>query len=196
MKALARGVSVVLCSWLAACASDGSFVSPIGTQSTVLPTTGELRSQPSLNVTPNAEVGAETLVGAGVVAIMGMPTNLTGLPGAVFSPANAALLYVVYDPLAPNWSIKERPLNADTYHVFLRAKSYRTGGDGEAIQILKRRALQLQYEKGYAGYRILDYSEGIESSTPLTHRISEGTIQLVELQGTANSGLTSAGSKR
>ena len=37
-------------------------------------------------------------------------------------------------------------------------------------------------EKGYSGYRILDYSEGIESSTPLTHRFSEGTIQLVKTQ--------------
>lgn len=64
----------------------------------------------------------------------------------------------------------------------MRAKSFRTGGDGESMQILKRRARQLQYEKGYAGYRILDYSEGIESSTPLTHRVSEGTIQLVRVQ--------------
>lgn len=166
---------------MAACGTDGSFVSPIATVSSANPVTGELRTQPSLTVTPNAEIGAETLVGAGAVAILGVPTNLTGLPGTVFSPANAALLYIVYDPLAPNWSIKERPLNADTYHLFLRAKSYRTGGDGEAMQIVRRRAQQLQHEKGYGSYRILDYSEGIESSTPLTHRVSEGTIQLVGL---------------
>jgi hypothetical protein len=47
------------------------------------------------------------------------------------------------------------------------------------MMILKRRALKLQREKGYTGYRILDYSEGVESSTPFTHRFSEGTIQLV-----------------
>jgi hypothetical protein len=101
---------------------------------------------------------------------------------AVSTVAAAVSFYVIYDPLAPNWSIEEKPLNEDTYFLALRAKSFRTGGDGEAIQILKRRALQLQREKGYAGYHILDYSEGIESSTPLTHRVSEGTIQLVRTQ--------------
>ncbi|MBK7355540.1 hypothetical protein [Propionivibrio sp.] len=88
---------------------------------------------------------------------------------------------MIYDPLAPNWSIEEQMLNEDTYYLSLKAKSFRTGGDGEAMQVLKRRALQLQRERGYAGYRILDYSEGIESSTPLTHRVSEGTIQLVRV---------------
>ncbi|MFZ4535665.1 hypothetical protein [Propionivibrio sp.] len=87
-----------------------------------------------------------------------------------------------YGPLAPNWSIEETPISEGTYYLSLRAKSYRIGGDGEAIQIVKRRALQLQREKGYTDYRILDYSEGVESSTPLTHRVAEGTIQLVNTQ--------------
>jgi hypothetical protein len=96
--------------------------------------------------------------------------------------AAGALLYYIYDPLAPNWSIEEKMLNDDTYFLSLQAKSFRTGGDGEAMQILKRRALQLQRERGFSSYRILDYSEGIESSTPLTRRVSEGTIQLVKIQ--------------
>ena len=53
------------------------------------------------------------------------------------------------------------------------------GGDGEAIQIIKRRAMQLKRDRGFEDFRIVDYSEGIESSTPFTHRYSEGTIQLV-----------------
>ena len=110
------------------------------------------------------------------------PTIAYSVEQIAVAGAAAALLYVVYDPLAPNWSIEEKPLADDTYYLALRAKSFRTGGDGEAIQIIKRRALQLQREKGYAGYRILDYSEGIESSTPLTHRVSEGTVQLVRAQ--------------
>ena len=181
MKCLARIVPASVIFLLAACGTNGSFISPLGVSSSVNPTTGELRSLSSLSVTSNTEVGAETLAGAGALVVFGMPANATGLPAAVFSPANAALLYIIYDPLAPNWTIKEKALNADTYYLSLRAKSFRTGGDGEAIQVVKRRALQLQREKGYAGYRILDYSEGIESSTPLTHRVSEGTIQLVEL---------------
>jgi len=110
------------------------------------------------------------------------PTIAYSVESIAVAGATAALLYLIYDPLAPNWSIEERPLNGDTYVLSLRAKSFRTGGDGEAIQIVKRRALQLQRERGYAGYRILDYSEGIESSTPLTRRVSEGTIQLVKSQ--------------
>jgi hypothetical protein len=94
----------------------------------------------------------------------------------------AGLLYLVYDPLAPNWSVEETPLSTDTFYLSMRAKSFRTGGDGEAIMILKRRALKLQRENGFTGYRILDYSEGIESSTPFSHRVSEGTIQLVRAE--------------
>lgn len=90
-----------------------------------------------------------------------------------------ALIYVVYDPLAPNWTIEEQALNPDTYALALRAKSFRIGGDGESMQIFKRRAQQLQREKGYAAYRILDYSEAIDSGTPFTHRTSQGIIQLV-----------------
>lgn len=175
---------IVLALSLTACGTGGSFVSPIGTTGSVSPTTGELYTQPSLRVTPNTEVSAETLGTAAVGGVLGAHVTTVGLPGtgAVFNSANTALLYVIYDPLAPNWTIKERALNGDTYFFSLRAKSFRTGGDGEAIQIVKRRALQLQHEKGYAGYRILDYSESIESTTPLTHRTSEGTIQLVELK--------------
>lgn len=103
--------------------------------------------------------------------------------GIVGGAAVGALLYYVYDPLAPNWSIEERVLNEDTYALSLKAKSFRTGGDGEALQIMKRRAQALQYEKGYTSYRILNFTQGIESSTPFTHAYSEGTIQLVRAGG-------------
>ena len=137
------------------------------------------------------------LAGCGSVETKSIPSTGSILPNATVqvgptiaysveqiavAGAAAAVLYFVYDPLAPNWSIEEKPLTDDTYYLALRAKSFRTGGDGEAIQIIKRRALQLQREKGYVGYRILDYSEGIESSTPLTRRVSEGTVQLVKAQ--------------
>jgi hypothetical protein len=174
--------AIVLSVALAACGTNGSLRSPVGTVSSLNPASGELSSQPALELTQNSAVSAETLAVAGALAVFGHPENMFGLTGEVFNPAHAALLYIIYDPLAPNWTIKERALNADTYHLALRAKSFRTGGDGEAIQIVKRRALQLQREKGYGAYRLLDYSEGIESSTPLTHRVSEGTIQLVRTQ--------------
>ncbi len=158
---------------------------PIGKVSTVNAFTGDLRTQPSLEVTPSIEISAETGAGAAAIGVFGLPKTMLGTAVPAISSTQAAILYIVYDPLAPNWTIKERALNQDTYYFALTAKSFRTGGDGESIQIIKRRALQLQREKGYNSYRILDYSEGIESSTPLTHRVSEGTIQLVNLQGPA-----------
>jgi hypothetical protein len=144
--------------------------------------------------TPVAAILVLSLASCGTANTTLTPSSGTILPNTQFvvSPsisysseqiAVAALasfvLYKIYDPLSHNWSIEEKALAGDTYYLSMRAKSFRTGGDGEAIQIVKRRALQLQREKGYAGYRLLDYSEGIESSTPLTHRVSEGTIQLV-----------------
>jgi len=140
---------------------------------------GEVISRPGVEIVPDAPVSAQTQAIAGGLLIWGHPVSAFGLPGEVFNPQNSALLYIIYDPLAPNWTIKERALTAEMYHLSLRAKHFRIGGDGEAMQILKRRALQLQREKGFSGYRVLDYSEGVESSTPFTYRVSEGTIQLV-----------------
>jgi hypothetical protein len=93
-----------------------------------------------------------------------------------------AAIYVVYDPLAPNWEIEESKLNADTYRFSLKMKRYHTGGAGESIQILKRHAGRIQYEQGFAGYQILEYTEGIESQTLGARRMAEGTIKLVQRQ--------------
>lgn len=147
---IGRGLPVLLATFMLA--SCGSATK------TLVPNTGTLLPNATINVSPHIAYSFEQIA-VGAVA--------------------GGLLYVIYDPLAPNWSIEEQLLNEDTYYLSLKAKSFRIGGDGEAMQILKRRALQLQRERGYEGYRILDYSEGIESSTPLTHRVSEGTIKLV-----------------
>lgn len=96
--------------------------------------------------------------------------------------AVAAAIYLIYDPLAPNWEIEESRLNDDTYRFSLKMKRYHTGGAGESIQILKRRASQLQYEQGYASYQIMEYSEGIDSQTIGARRMAEGTIRLVQRQ--------------
>lgn len=87
--------------------------------------------------------------------------------------------YYVYQPFAPNWRLEEAKLSEDTYYVRMQAKRFRTGGDGEAMMLMKRRASQLQHERGYAGYRVIDYNEGIESSTPIAQRFGEGIFRLV-----------------
>ncbi|GHU32865.1 hypothetical protein AGMMS50256_23710 [Betaproteobacteria bacterium] len=148
---------------------------------------GEIVSQPGTVLAPgtaNLVTSAETLVGAAGLATVSVlrsaASSATTVGAGLTAGVAAATLYVIYDPLAPNWTIEERELDCETYHLSLRAKHFRVGGDGEAMRIVKRRAAALQREKGYAGYRLLDYSEGIESATPLTYRISEGTIQLVK----------------
>jgi len=93
-----------------------------------------------------------------------------------------AAIYLVYDPLAPNWEIEESRLNGDTYRLSLKMKRYHTGGAGESIQILKRRASQLQYAQGFGNYQILEYTEGIDSQTIGARRVAEGVVKLVQRQ--------------
>lgn len=91
----------------------------------------------------------------------------------------AAILYVVYDPLAPNWTIQETRLDDRTYRMAFKLKRFHIGGSGEVSQIFRRRAEQLRRETGALTYRVLDYSEGIESGTPQAQRVAEGTVELV-----------------
>lgn len=107
-----------------------------------------------------------------------------GLAYKLVKPAGADLLlfglaYLVIDPLAPNWEIHETRVNEDTFHLQLAMKRHFSGGEGEALQVLKRRANQLKRELGYHDYHILDYNEGIESATLAAWRTGEGHIQLV-----------------
>lgn len=94
----------------------------------------------------------------------------------------AAVVNFIYDPLAPNWEVEESRLSDDTYRYSLKMKRYHTGGAGESIQIVKRRASQLQLEQGFASYQLLEYTEGIDSQTLGARRVAEGTIKLVQRQ--------------
>jgi len=130
-----------------------------GATTKVLPSSGSLLPNYAVQITPGVAYTVEQVAMAGVAG---------------------GLVYLVYDPLAPNWQIEERLLGDETYAFSLRAKSFRVGGDGEAMQVVKRRALELQRQKGFGAYKILSYSEGVESSTPLTQRVAESRIQLVK----------------
>lgn len=93
-----------------------------------------------------------------------------------------AVVNFIYDPLAPNWEIEESRLSDDTYQFSLKMKRFHTGGAGESIQIVKRRASQLQLEQGFASYQLMEYTEGIDSHTLGARRVAEGTIKLVSRQ--------------
>jgi hypothetical protein len=92
--------------------------------------------------------------------------------------ALGAALYWAVDPLAPNWQLKQAPLGADRVRISLRKKRFTSGGDGEAAQLFARRAEQVARDGGYAGYTVMEYTEGIESTLPLAQRVSQGVIRL------------------
>jgi len=168
MRARAATVAL-LAAALAACASSPGDLPPSGT---LVPAEGRVKVASSISYT------YEELLAAPVAAwsLSGILENtLDELP--VFR--QPLVLYFVYQPFAPNWSVEEARLDEQTYYVHLLAKRFRTGGDGEAMHVLRQRARQLQLARGYADYRIVDYSEGIQSSTPVAQRFSHAIVQLV-----------------
>ncbi|MFH1987514.1 MAG: hypothetical protein FD131_980 [Rhodocyclaceae bacterium] len=139
------------------------------------------------------KIGATLIASACLAGCGGTPLipnetiQLTAKTGiSLSSLATAAVvgaaIYLVYDPLAPNWEIEESKLSPDVYRFSMKMKRYHTGGAGESVQILKRRASQLQYENGFSSYQILEYTEGIDSQTIGARRMAEGTIRLVQRQ--------------
>ena len=89
-----------------------------------------------------------------------------------------AAIYWAVDPLAPNWQLAQAPLGADRVRISLRKKRFTSGGDGEAAQLFARRAGQVARDGGYAGYTVMEYTEGIESTLPLAQRVAQGVIRL------------------
>lgn len=129
-------------------------------------------------------VGCSSTKGTGSPLIPNKALQLTGRTAlSMTSLAEIALagaaIYIIYDPLAPNWEIEEARLSSDTYRFSMKMKRFHTGGTGESIQILKRRASQLQYEQGFAAYQILEYTEGIDSQTLGARRVADGVVRLV-----------------
>jgi hypothetical protein len=105
--------------------------------------------------------------------------NLT--PAVALSVENillGAALYWAVDPLAPNWQLAHAPLGPDRVRISLRKKRFASGGDGEAAQLFARRAEQVAHEGGYAGYTVMEYTEGIESTLPVAQRVAQGVVRL------------------
>ncbi len=92
--------------------------------------------------------------------------------------ALGAALYLVVDPLSPNWQIEEGRVGENGFRIALRRKLFASGGDGEAAQIFQRRAEQIARDRGHAGYTIIEFSEGIESALPVAQRVAYGVIRL------------------
>jgi hypothetical protein len=94
--------------------------------------------------------------------------------------AVAAAAWVIVDPLAPNWEVAEGRVSDNQWRIAMRKKNFTTGGDGEAIELLHRHAAQLAEKQGYRSYRILTWTEGVQSDVPFAHRWARGEIELRE----------------
>lgn len=95
------------------------------------------------------------------------------------SVAAAALIYVVIDPLAPNWHIEQVRLGESRYRIAMRKKRFTTGGDGEALPAFYRRAAQIADERGAPRYRVLEYTEGVDSAVPIAQRVAQGVVEVM-----------------
>jgi len=89
-----------------------------------------------------------------------------------------ALVYLYVDPLAPNWQLEERRLSADLVHIVLRKKRITTGGDGEAAQIIRRRATDLAIKGGFSRYEMVEYAEAVESETMGARKVTTALVRL------------------
>lgn len=109
------------------------------------------------------------------------PGYATTVEKLTLTAAAAAALYYVYQPLDANWEGADLPISNELYRISLRMKRYHTGGEGEALQVARRYAEQLQVARGAAGYTILEFAQGIESSTPVARRIAEAIVRLKDV---------------
>ncbi|MGB7989604.1 MAG: hypothetical protein WCF44_09410 [Candidatus Methylophosphatis roskildensis] len=90
----------------------------------------------------------------------------------------ALAVYLVLDPLAPNWQIEQTHLPDDTYLLALRMRRFHTGGDGEARQVFHRRARELARSNGYSGYEVTRFEEALESAMLGSQRTVDAVIRL------------------
>lgn len=118
--------------------------------------------------------------GATVAGAVGgvMTADDAGYTGAEYT-AGALIAYAIYDPFAPTWNIQVTELEPDLRQLDLTMKRLVTGGEGEARQTFVRNARRLALDKGYAGFDIVRYEEGMDSSRPFARRVASGEIRLV-----------------
>ena len=107
----------------------------------------------TLHVTPSLTIPAESLVAAGIV-------------------------FLIIDPLAPNWKVEVESLGVRRYRIGMTMKRFITGGEGEVGPVFRRAAEKLRQEGGFSEYALLELTEGIESRVPIAQRVAQGVIEL------------------
>ncbi|HEX5393376.1 MAG TPA: hypothetical protein VFW68_08850 [Rhodocyclaceae bacterium] len=135
---------------------------------------------PKIPSTPTNAQGATVFKGGLIPAttIALSPTTTVTLEKLVYWGGVAAIAYYVLDPQSPNWEIQEAKFPDEHYMLSLKMKRYYAGGAGEARVVFNRRAKELANANGYSGYKILEYSEGLDSNIMGSQRTSEGVVVL------------------
>lgn len=96
----------------------------------------------------------------------------------IVAAAIGAVAYYVIDPMAPNWEVKTARIDTARVEISLRKKRFSNGGDGEAIDLLKRHAGEIAARSGAGGYILLSYTEGMDSEMTGARRVARGVVQL------------------
>lgn len=86
--------------------------------------------------------------------------------------------YVLYDPFAPTWNIEVVQLDEERVRLDLRMRVLATGGEGESRRVFMRNARVIAEKGGFAGFDVIRYEEGIESTRPFAQRYASGEIRL------------------
>lgn len=110
-----------------------------------------------------------------------IPNRELNVSRSLSIPAEAfvlgAVAFLVIDPLAPNWHIEQYDLGSRRYAFAMKKKRFTTGGDGEAMQVLRRRIQVLARQQGFGSFELVEFSEGIESNVPIAQRVSHSVVQ-------------------
>ena len=85
--------------------------------------------------------------------------------GVVAAVALGAAVYYVIDPKAPNWEVRTTQLDPKRVEIALRMKRFSTGGEGEALTLVRRHASEIAAKAGAGGYELQSYTQGIDSET-------------------------------
>ena len=114
-------------------------------------------------------------VGAVSLGILGEKAGYVGSPEYL---AALGVTYALYDPWAPNWELDVIPLDESRLRFEMRLRAFHTGGEGEARRVLNRNAGRLARERGYSGYEVIQFEEGVESTRPIARRVASAEVRL------------------
>jgi hypothetical protein len=123
-----------------------------------------------------ATLGLQGVAAAGVAGAVRMAPKLELLRPEYL--AGGLIAYAIFDPLAPTWEVSALRLDEERVRFELRMKSLISGGDGEARQVFARNARQLAESGGFAGYEVIRFEEGIDSTRPFARRVATGEVRL------------------